>query len=125
MKLYAYIAALVLVLGALWGVYHAGQRSTQAKWDAEKVRVEADYQRRLDAVAADADNTRHSLAENQSTLLALQGQLAEASKKKTLTRTVIKEVTTDAAPCSCPVLDVEFIRLWNAASSTAGPAPSR
>ena len=123
-RLALYAIALAALLALPWGIYHAGQRSVQTRWDAEKARVEADYQRRLKAVTDDSAITQEVLASNKRALLELQGQLAKASQKKTLTRTVTVEVPVNA-PCSCPVLDSEFVRLFDAAHSGPSPAPTR
>lgn len=132
-RIAAYAIAMAAVLGlagwGAWSLYHAGAESVQAKWDAATARAEVEYQRLARESAEERVKLRQSLADGEKNLVALQGQLAEASKKGTLTRIVTvaapPEAPRECPPCSCPVLDTDFIRLWNAAGTPPSPTPAR
>ncbi len=57
MKVYAYLAALVVLLGALWGVYHMGGASCREA-SANAAREHVESQNKLLAELEDAKQTR-------------------------------------------------------------------
>jgi type VI protein secretion system component VasK len=91
---------LLALIGALWGIYEAGQASGRAEvtaaWDKAKAQAQA--------------------AQDAKTDKAAEVLVQEVEVVRTLYRDRIKEVTTyvPTPGTSCPA-DAEFVRLFNAA----------
>lgn len=124
MRIYAYIAAALLLLGAGWYLVHLKGKAD--KEEAAETALAAEKARSAETAQ------RIQNAENRSQTLAqtLAGKQSEIDAlRATIPKQVIRyvhngEPAQPAPDCLQPRLDPDFIRVWNSAADASSVHPA-
>lgn len=129
LRLYSYIAAALLLIGAGWYLVHLKGKAD--KEEAAETALAAEKARSAAIAAETAQRIQN--AENRSQALAqtLAGKQSEIDAlRATIPKQVIRYVRPTGEPaqpapdCPQPRLDPDFIRVWNSAADASSVHPA-